>query len=151
VEALRVVRGWGSHNFHTFGSQMAARLSALRAGHFLPPGRLLVLISVRGWVDYRAIVRLEGLGKLKKSTSSGTRIGYLPACASTNYATACPQHLPVGTVKYYESTQDTLCLWLDLNSHLPNTGLDCYHYISLLDFPIKIQFSRLQLSHILSK
>jgi hypothetical protein len=37
-----------------------------------PPGRFLVLISVRDWVDARAIVRLEGLGQLKNSmTSSG--------------------------------------------------------------------------------
>jgi hypothetical protein len=36
-----------------------------------PPGRFLVLISVRGWVDPKAIVRLEELGQLKKSTSSG--------------------------------------------------------------------------------
>jgi hypothetical protein len=36
-----------------------------------PPGRFLVLISVIGWVDPRAIVWLEGLGKLKKSTSLG--------------------------------------------------------------------------------
>jgi hypothetical protein len=37
-----------------------------------PPGRILVLISVRGSVDPRAIVRLEGLGQLKNAmTSSG--------------------------------------------------------------------------------
>jgi hypothetical protein len=44
---------------------MAVRLSALRAGCPLSPGRFLVLISIRGWVDPRAIVRLEGLDQLK--------------------------------------------------------------------------------------
>jgi hypothetical protein len=69
---------------------MAVRLSALRTG---PPGSFLVLISVIGWVDPRAIVRLEWLGKLKKSTSSGLEPATfrLVAYASINYATACSQ------------------------------------------------------------
>jgi hypothetical protein len=55
----------GSHIFYTIGSQMAVRMSALHTGRFYPPGRFLVLISVRGWVEPRAIMRLEGLDKLK--------------------------------------------------------------------------------------
>jgi hypothetical protein len=37
------------------GSQMAVRLSALRADQPLPPRRFLVLISLRGWVIRKAI------------------------------------------------------------------------------------------------
>jgi hypothetical protein len=60
---------------------MAARLPALRAGHPLPSRIFLVLISVRGWFDPRAIVRLEGLGQLKKSNDLiGTWTRDLPAC-----------------------------------------------------------------------
>jgi hypothetical protein len=91
LEALMVVRGWGSHIFQTFGSQMAAKLSALRAGRFLSPGRFLVLIFVRGWVDPRAIVRLEGLGKLKIFTSSGTRNDDLPAYSIVPQPTTLPR------------------------------------------------------------
>jgi hypothetical protein len=51
------------------------RISALRASRYLPPGRFLVLISLRGWVDPRDIVRLERLGQLKKSNDLiGNRI-----------------------------------------------------------------------------
>jgi hypothetical protein len=51
---------------------MPVRLSASRAGRSLPPGRFLVLISVRGWVYPRPTVRLQGLGQLKNPmTSSG--------------------------------------------------------------------------------
>jgi hypothetical protein len=54
-----------THFLYTIGSQMAVRLSALRADRPLPPGRFLVLISVRGRVDTMVIVRLEGLDQLK--------------------------------------------------------------------------------------
>jgi hypothetical protein len=51
---------------------VAVRLSALRTGHSFPPGKFLVLISVRGRVDFRVIMRLERLGELKNPmTSSG--------------------------------------------------------------------------------
>jgi hypothetical protein len=43
---------------------MAVTLSASRT---LPPGSFLALVSVRGCAKPRAIVRSQGLGKLKKS------------------------------------------------------------------------------------
>jgi hypothetical protein len=49
---------------------MAVKLSALRTGRPLPPGRFLVLISVRGWIDSRATVQLEGLGQFKNPVTS---------------------------------------------------------------------------------
>jgi hypothetical protein len=51
---LRFPDSWQRH-------RIVVRLSALRTGRFYPPEIHLLLISDRGWVNSRAIVRPEGL------------------------------------------------------------------------------------------
>jgi hypothetical protein len=79
------------HIFSVIRLTDGTRLSALRAGRFLPTGRFMILISVRGWVDSRAIIRLEGVDKLKKSTSSGTRTGHLLTCSMVPQPATLPR------------------------------------------------------------
>jgi hypothetical protein len=121
---------------------MAARLSALRAGRTLPPGffsfflRFLVLISVRGWVNPRAIMRPEGLGQFKKSTSGLEPATFrLAAYCLNHYATACPllklqqSQIVSGTLRYltFLATSCEFCLschlhqLLSLNASRPDT------------------------------
>jgi hypothetical protein len=77
---------------------MTVRLSALRAGRPLAPARFLVLISVRGWVNPRAIVRLEGLDQLKSLVTS-----------SRNMVHMCWKY-GFGSVYYFQSSE-----WLYMN------------------------------------
>jgi hypothetical protein len=66
MEAHRLVRRRGSHVLYTIVSLMAVRLSPYAPADLYTPGRFLVHISVRGCVNTRAIVRLEGLDQFKK-------------------------------------------------------------------------------------
>jgi hypothetical protein len=89
---------------------MTVKLSGLLAGCPLSPGRFLVLISVTGWVDPRAIVWLEGLGKLKKNHLIWTRTRDLPAYTACplNYNFAHNMHVDMSVSTAY--SRPTVCL-----------------------------------------
>ena len=81
-QAQRVLRKLRFPDFVTT-AQDDSRLSALRTGRLYSQEIFLVFISVRGWVDPRTIMLLEGFYVNEKSTdTSGDRASDLLICST---------------------------------------------------------------------
>jgi hypothetical protein len=90
LQALRVPGVWAPRfqdNWHL----KVVRLSAVHTSHFCPQEIFPVLISVRGWVEPRTIVRPEGLSIKKSNDTIGNWTRNLPACSAVPQPTV-PLH-----------------------------------------------------------
>jgi hypothetical protein len=80
-QALRVPGGWGSNILRQPAHEAGTVVSPMHRPP-VPQEIFLVLISVRGWVDPRAIVRLQGLSIKKSSDTVENQTRDLPVCSA---------------------------------------------------------------------
>jgi hypothetical protein len=81
-QALRVPGVWGSQILRKSAHEGGKVVSPTHRRP-LPQEIFLVLISVRGWVDRRTIVRQKGVRQWKKSSDTvGNRTHDLPVCSA---------------------------------------------------------------------
>jgi hypothetical protein len=90
-QALRVPGGWGSQSLRQSAHE-GGKVVNLRHRPPLPKGNIPVLISVRGWVDPRAIVRLcQWKIQMAPSGIDPETFRFVAQCLK-HCATACPYH-----------------------------------------------------------
>jgi len=95
-------RPWGfqeveAASFHDSQHMKIVRLSAIRTGNLYPQEIFLVLLSLGGWVDPRALVQLEGLCQWKIPVTIWKETHVLPVCntVSPNCATMCSKFMSI--------------------------------------------------------